>query len=228
LSRAADVQIEAPHTGKLARARRLPAIRAFGARVPLAARIVLASALLAVLIAMAFTILVLTLSELRTTTSQANRSKDVTSATLVLEKDVLQVDAALRGYVTTGDPRFLRTFRDASAELPAATAALDRTAAGREGQEVRARRLITAVDEYVNDYAVPLIGIAELNAAVARSPVAVTEGRRRIDAIGRQVTQVVTTENDLASARANSTPKRRTRRTEMPSAASPRTIARFA
>ena len=204
MSRAADVPIEAAPTGKLARARRLPGIRAFGARVPLAARIVLASALLAVLIAMAFTILVLTLSELRITTSQANRSKDVTSATLVLEKDVLQVDAALRGYLTTGDPRFLRAFRDASTELPAATAALDRTAAGREGQEVRARRLVTAVDEYVNDYAVLLIGIAELNAAVARSPVAVTEGRRRIDAIGRQVTRVLTAENDLASARVSS------------------------
>ena len=110
---AADVQIEPAHTGRLARARRLPGVRAFGARVPLVARIALASALLAVLVAAAFTILVLTLSDLRVTTSQANRSKDVTSATLVLEKDVLQVDAALRGYVNTGDRRFLRAFRDA-------------------------------------------------------------------------------------------------------------------
>ena len=40
----------------------------------------------------------------------ANRSKDITSATLVLEQDLLQFDAALRGYVNTGDRRFLRTF----------------------------------------------------------------------------------------------------------------------
>jgi hypothetical protein len=96
VSPAADVQIE-PAPGRLARARRLPAIRAFGARVPLVARIALASALLAVLVAAAFTILVLALSDLRVTTSQATRSKDVTSATLVLEQDLLQVDAALRG-----------------------------------------------------------------------------------------------------------------------------------
>ena len=133
---AADVQIEPAHAGRLARARRLPGVRAFGARVPLVARIALASALLAVLVAAAFTILVLTLSDLRVTTSQANRSKDVTSATLVLEKDVLQLDAALRGYLNTGDRRFLRAFRDARAELPASTAALDSSAAGREGQEV--------------------------------------------------------------------------------------------
>ncbi len=204
MSPAADVQIEPAHTGRLARARRLPGVRAFGARVPLVARIALASALLAVLVAAAFTILVLTLSDLRVTTSQANRSKDVTSATLVLEKDVLQVDAALRGYVNTGDRRFLRAFKDARDELPASTAALGSSAAGREAQEARARRLTTAVNQYLEDYAVPLVGIAELNAAVARSPVAVTEGRRRVEGIRGQVTQVLTAENDLASARVSS------------------------
>ena len=204
MSPAADVQIEPAHTGRLARARRLPGVRAFGARVPLVARIALASALLAVLVAAAFTILVLTLSELRVTTSQANRSKDVTSATLVLQQNVLQLDAALRGYVNTGDRRFLRAFKDARTELPAATAALERSAAGREGQESRARSLATAVNQYVDDYAELLIGIAELNAAVARSPAAVTEGRRRIEGIRRQVTQALTAENDLASARVSS------------------------
>jgi signal transduction histidine kinase len=204
VSPAADVQIEPPHAGRLARARRLPGVRAFGARVPLVARIALASALLAVLVAAAFTILVLTLSDLRVTTSQANRSKDVTSATLVLEQDVLQLDAALRGYVNTGDRRFLRAFRDARDELPASTAAVDSSAAGRGAQEARARRLVTAVDEYMDGHAVPLIGIAELNAAVARSPIAVTEGRRYIDGIRRQVTQLLTAENDLASARVSS------------------------
>jgi signal transduction histidine kinase len=117
---------------------------------------------------------------------------------------VLQLDAALRGYVNTGDRRFLRAFKDARKELPAATAALERSAAGREGQESRARSLATAVDQYMEDYAELLIGIAELNAAVARSPVAVTEGRRRIEGIQRQVTQALTAENDLASARVSS------------------------
>ena len=201
---AADVRLEPAPSGRLARARRLPGVRAFGTRVPLVARIALASALLAVLVAAAFTILILALTDLRVTTSQANRSKDVTSATLVLEKDVLQADAALRGYVNTGDRRFLRAFRDARAELPTSAAALERSAAGREGQESRARMLVTAVDEYVDGYAVPLIGIAEINAAAAQSPVAVTEGRRYIDGIRRQVTQVLTAENDLASARVSS------------------------
>ena len=225
MSPAADVQIEPAHAGRLARARRLPGVRAFGARVPLVARIALASALLAVLVAAAFTILVLTLSDLRVTTSQANRSKDVTSATLVLEQDVLQLDAALRGYVNTGDRRFLRAFRDARTELPASTAALDRSAAGREGQESRARSLVTAVDQYMDDYAELLIGIAELNAAVARSPVAVTEGRRRIDGDSAAGDPGADQRRTISRRRASRRP--RARRTGRSSSASPRWASPF-
>jgi signal transduction histidine kinase len=200
----ADVQVEQSHPGPLGRVRRLPVLRAFGARIPLVARIALASALLAVLVAAAFAILVITLSNLRDTTTAANRSKDVTSATLVLEQDLLQLDSALRGFINTGDRRFLRAWRSVRKDLPASMAALTRAAAGSEGQEQRARQLIEAVRQYEEDYAVPFVGIAEFSPAAARSPVAVAEGRRRLEALRRQVTQVLTTENDLASARVSS------------------------
>jgi signal transduction histidine kinase len=200
----ADVQLEHSHPGRLARVRRLPVLRAFGVRVPLVARIALASALLAVLVAAAFAILVVTLSDLRSTTMAANRSKDVTSTTLVLEQDLLQFDAALRGFVNTGDRRFLRAWQNVGQDLPAAMAALNQSAVGSEGQEQRARRLVQAVREYQEDYAVPIVRIAQFSPAVARSPVALAEGRRRVDALRRQVTQVLTTENDLASARVSS------------------------
>ena len=50
MSPVADVQVEQSHPGPLGRVRRLPVLRAFGVRVPLVARIALASALLAVLV----------------------------------------------------------------------------------------------------------------------------------------------------------------------------------
>ena len=203
MSPAADVQLE-QSTGRAARVGRLPVIRAFGARIPLVARIALASALLAVLVAAAFAILVIALSELRETTTAANRSKDVTSATLVLEQDLLQLDAALRGFVNTGDRRFLRAFRNVQESLPASMATLTRTAAGSEGQEQRAKRLLQAVREYEEDYAVPFVGIAEFSPAAARSPVAQAEGRRRLETLRRQVTQMLTAENNLAAARVSS------------------------
>jgi signal transduction histidine kinase len=202
---AADVPLEQSHAGRLSRVRRLPAVRAFGARVPLAARIALASALLAVLVAAAFIILVLALTDLRVTTVQANRSKDITSATLVLHQDLLQADASLRGYLNTGDRRFLRAWREARSALPTAMATLERSAAsGGELQERRARALATSVGHYVSDHAVLLLGIAEVNPAIARSSVAQTEGRLRLESIRRQVTQVLTAENNLASARVSS------------------------
>ncbi len=200
----ADVQLEQSHPGRLDRVLRLPVFRAFGVRVPLVARIALASALLAVLVAAAFAILVITLSDLRSTTTAANRSKDVTSATLVLEQDLLQLDAALRGFVNTGDRRFKRTWESVRDDLPGSIATLTASAAGSSGQERRAQRLVQAVREYRDDYAVPIVGIAEFNPAVARSPVAVVEGRRRLDALRRQVTQVLTTENNLAATRTSS------------------------
>jgi signal transduction histidine kinase len=178
-------------------------VRAFAVRVPLVARIALASALLAVLVAGAFAVLVVTLSDLRATTNAANRSKDITSATLVLEQDLLQLDASLRGFVNTGDRRFLTAWKDVRADLPASTAALVQSAEG-GGQEARARRLVNAVREYEIDYAVPIIGIAEFSPPAARSPVALGEGRRRLDALRRQVTQMLTTENALASTRVTS------------------------
>ena len=200
----ADVQLEQSHPARFDRVRRLPVIRAFGVRVPLVARIALASALLAVLVAAAFAILVITLSTFGDTTTAANRSKDVTSATLVLEQDLLQLDSALRGFVNTGDRRFLRALRNVRADLPASMTALTRASAGSEGHEQRARQLVQAVREYEEDYAVPIVGIAEFSPATARSPVALAEGRRRLDALRRQVTQVLTMENDLASARVSS------------------------
>jgi signal transduction histidine kinase len=199
----ADVQLEHSHPGRLSQFRKLPVVRAFAVRVPLVARIALASALLAVLVAAAFAILVITLSDLRATTNAANRSKDITSATLVLQQDLVQLDASVRGFINTGDRRFLRAWRTIRRDLPKSTAKLMQSTEGAR-QEARARGLVNAVREYKNDYAVPIVGIAEFSPAAARSPVAATEGRRRLDALQRQVSQLLTTENDLASARVTS------------------------
>jgi signal transduction histidine kinase len=182
----------------------LPVLRAVNVRVPLVPRIVIASAVLAVLVASAFAVLVLALSDLRTTTSQANRSKDMTAAALVLEQNMLQLEAGLRGFVNTGDGRFLTAFNDARKGLPDARAALEESAAGDEQREQRARYLGNLAHDYVSDYAYPLVQIAKLSPSVARSSLAVKEGRRRLDAIRQQVNGILTKENDVSAARVTS------------------------
>ena len=181
--------------------------RGFATRRPnlsLVARIVAASALLAVLVSAAFAILVIALSDLRTTTSEANRSKDVTSGTLVLERDLAAFETGLRGYINTGDPRFLRSWRDARSALASSSAAFRAQAVDNLAQERRARRLVGAIDDYVADYADPLVAIARVNPSIARSPTAVKEGRRRLEAIRNEIATMLRIENDLAANRVSS------------------------
>jgi signal transduction histidine kinase len=170
----------------------------------LVARIVAASALLAVLVGAAFVILVIALSNLRQTTSEANRSKDVTSATLVLEQHLAALEAGLRGYINTSDPRFLRSWREARAGLADSTAAFRAQAADNPEQERRAQRLAASIEEYVSDYAAPLIAIAQVSPSIASSATAVTEGRRRLEAIRNDIATMLRIENDLAAARVSS------------------------
>lgn len=204
MSPAADVRIAQPSTRRAERLRSMPVIRAFPARVPLVARILIASALLAVLVAAAFVVLVIALSELRTTTTGANRSKELTASALLLEQSLLQSDSALRGYVNTGDQRFLRAWREARLGLPGATAALQESAAGSAARQRRVARLVGAVRAYENDYAVPLVGIVEVSPAAARSAAALAEGRRRLDSIRRQFGDLLSIENTISSTRVSS------------------------
>jgi signal transduction histidine kinase len=204
VSPTADVRITHAPRGWRARLRRLPVVRSAFVRVPLVPRIVLASALLAVLVTAAFVVLVFALSELRTTTIEANRSKDVSAATLVLEQDVLQLDSGLRGFVSTGDARFLTSLRRARGRIPASIATLEQAVAGSANRQQRASRLTEVVHDYVEDYAVPLVGIARVSPTAAQSGAATAEGRRRIDDIRREVSRVLTVENQRSAARVSS------------------------
>jgi signal transduction histidine kinase len=198
----ADRPIEASQAARLDRRRRLWLARRPARRnLSLVSRILVASVMLALVVAAAFAVLVIALSNLRMTTSEANRSKDMTSATLLLQQYLVAADASLRGYFNTGDPRFLRSWSDVRKSLSSSTAAVEERAAYNMGQERRAKRLTTTIKDYVTDYVRPLVRIARDNPAVARSPIALTEGRRRSEAIQKQIGTILTIENGLAAAR---------------------------
>jgi signal transduction histidine kinase len=165
------------------------------------ARILVASVLLALVVTAAFAVLVIALSNLRTTTSEANRSKDVTAATLLLQQYLVAADASLRGYLNTNDLRFLRTWNDVHKSLTSSATAVEERAAYNTGQERRAKRLTEAINTYVSDYVIPLVGVARINPAVARSPIALTEGRHYTEPIQKQIATMLRVENGLAAER---------------------------
>ena len=171
------------------------------ARPSLSARMIAASALLGLLVAAAFAFLVVALSTLNRATRQETHAKDVTAATLELEKLVLDLETGVRGYVLTGQPRFLAPWTRARAELPRRLRAFDRlTSSARPPQRGRARALVGAIDEYMDNFAVPIVAIARENPPAARTGIAINEGKRRIDAIRKQFTRFLAVENARAAA----------------------------
>jgi signal transduction histidine kinase len=149
----------------------------------LAGRMMLASAILALIVAAAFAVFLLAVSTLREATNSETRAKDVTAATLSLEKLVVDLETGLRGLSLTGENRFLEPFTRAREELPARLAAFERLGRPDSAQRRRAQQISTLINEYIRDYAIPTIGIARTTPAAARAPVVAAEGKQRTDQI---------------------------------------------
>ena len=169
----------------------------------LAMRIIVASAILAAIVATVFLVLLLAMSTLRDATTREARAKDVTAATLSLEKLVVDLETGLRGHVLTGEQRFLEPWTQALRELPARSQVLERLAQSDPAQVRRARAIGRSINGYVVDYGLPLLEIVQENPAAARSPAATAEGKQRTDAIRALFRNFLQAENARAAASAS-------------------------
>ena len=170
----------------------------------LTARMVGACALLALFVGGVFAVEQLAVSSLRGATSAETRSKDVGRAALALEATVFDLENGLRGYLIDAKPALLQPWRRARGALPGRMAALTRLVASDPAQRGRVGALANAISSFQQDYALPLIAIARISPAAARTPVVNTEGERRIEAIRNQFGRLLTVEDGRASARATS------------------------
>jgi signal transduction histidine kinase len=161
---------------------------------------VLASGLLAVVVAAAFTALLLAIDDLRETERLAAHSQEVLAVANSLERLVVDLETGQRGYLITRDERFLEPWDAARAAIPAAAGELNRLAAV-PAQDRRARRIGAAVASYVRDYSIPLVEAARRGDPAARSVALTTEGRQRVDEIRGQFTALVDAEQRLSVAR---------------------------
>src|SRR2546423_8659000 len=116
----------------------------------LSTRLVVGSALLALLVAAAFGILVYAVTTLDDATRGERHEKAVTAQTLQLEKLMLDLDTGLRGFVLTGKTDLLRPWTSARAALPGRLDAFRRLASTTADERRRAESLITAINQYVN------------------------------------------------------------------------------
>jgi signal transduction histidine kinase len=152
-------------------------------RPGLTRRMVLASGLLAILVAASFLILLLAITNLRESTQERRETREGLVAADELEKLVIDLETGLRGFVITNEGRFLEPWNQARAAFPEEAGALENVVADDPVQLARARRIAQAGASYIQDYAVPLLDALRRNDASVRSVEQTEEGKRRVDAM---------------------------------------------
>lgn len=170
----------------------------------LAGRMILASAVLALLVAGIFGVLALAVTNLRNATDQEGKAKELTVATLALEKLVVDLETGLRGFALTGQRGFLRPWNEALAQLPERLARFEQLASTDEGRRRRTRELTGLIQAYVDEYSIPLVEIARESPVAARSAVAIQEGKQRTDTIRARFAEFLAAEDARARASARS------------------------
>ena len=114
----------------------------------LARRMWLASAALALLVGAAFTALILAVSAQREAADRETRSKDVTAASLQLEKVVSDVESSFLNFAVDGSANSLRSYREASRQLDGELAGVTRLVRDDPSQRTKAQVIETQIREY--------------------------------------------------------------------------------
>ena len=166
----------------------------------LARRMWLASAALALLVGAAFTALILAVSAQREATDREARSKDVTTASLQLEKTVSDIESSFLSYTVTNNVRSLEVYNNARPRLQSQFDRLQRLVADDLLQDDRAHKLETQIRDYVFAYVAPLISILKEEPNIAADDAAIAQtGKIATDEIRRLFTEFRAAENGLAA-----------------------------
>jgi signal transduction histidine kinase len=160
----------------------------------------IASGLLALLVGAAFAVLLSSVADLRALERRARQSEEVLAVANVLERRVVDLETAQRGFVITRQESFLEPWRRAEAAIPADAATLERLIGNDPTQQARARHIVELTRSYLRDYSVPLIAEARRDPAAA-TVAATDQGRRRMDTIRDEFTRLLATEQSTAAAR---------------------------
>jgi signal transduction histidine kinase len=159
------------------------------------------SVLLSAVIGGAFSLLALAIDALRDSEERANHALQVLVAANRLERLVIDVETAQRGFIITAEAGFLDPWYQAQREVAKQAAALERLAsAGNGGQDTRARQITRAVGSYITGYAVPLVTAAQRDLGSARTVAVTEEGRRRVDALRNRFERFMAVESQLFEA----------------------------
>jgi signal transduction histidine kinase len=146
-------------------------------------RIVAASGLLALIVAGAFAVVLLAFADLRRSQHRTTQAQQVLTTSNELERLLLDLETGQRGFILTGDGRFLQPWTVARTRFPARARALLQLVAADASELRLARQIARDETSYIRDYSVPLVNAARRGETTARSVSEVAEGKRRVDAM---------------------------------------------
>ena len=134
------------------------------------------------------------LNAIRHDTRTEQHASQAALAAIRIEKLVLDLETGERGYVVTGDERFLQPWRQAKAQLPRQSALLTSVFPGADSSSIVRSSL-----SYLHDWSIPVVQLAHRSRSAAEAKVATGGGLQRVDAIRNQVEGLVAQEDAAAT-----------------------------
>src|SRR5690348_11193389 len=147
-------------------------------RLGLGARILIAGGIVVLFLVVEFVLVLRQFQHVRTLTRSEQRAEQSVVAASRVEKLVLDLETGTRGYLITGDRRFLTPYTAAKASLPAEVRVFQALAPGQLSDELAVRSR-----DYVRDWSDPVLAIARVSRDAATVSAATREGKRRVDEI---------------------------------------------
>ncbi|HEX6460483.1 MAG TPA: SpoIIE family protein phosphatase [Thermoleophilaceae bacterium] len=173
--------------------------RARALRIGLTARVRLATLFFGLALGAVFGLLLHTVDVSRARDAQARHSADVLESAAGVEGSVIDLETGLRGYIISRDTRFLQPYTRARTTQPDRLRKLESLVQDTPSQAALARQLMTQLDSYVSDYAVPLIAAVGADRRIGLRRL--SEGRNRVDQIRGTLSRFTAVEDALQAKR---------------------------
>ena len=167
----------------------------------LTGRVLLMSGVLTLVLAAAFVLLIVAVSNQRDAGALALRSQEAITAGSELQKSVINLENGLRGFVASGRDRSLDPWNAALQQYPAQARKLASLVSDEPAQQAQVRQITSDIDDYVNLWGKPLLALARERLPAARSVIINGTGRLRIEAIRKSFEHLFEQERAVAASR---------------------------
>ncbi|MGH2941821.1 MAG: ATP-binding protein [Solirubrobacteraceae bacterium] len=164
-------------------------------KASLTARLAVASAFLALVVVCAVLALLHGTAALEEATDRRATARLDLAAVVQVERDVLDLETGLRGFVITREERFLEPWVAAQRRLPQDVATMRQRLRDDRANGTLAGSLATASTEYLHEYTRPVIAAVRAGRGVAVSRATTAAGKQRVDAVRRTAGRLSATLN---------------------------------